>query len=263
MVRSALLLAMLAWATTAWAADARDSIARARLLYNQHDYDGAIALADDARRDASRADDADLVVARALLERFRANGSADDLTEAGMRLRRVAPDHFPSRERIEYVVGLGEALFFGNAPGAAGALFDSALETPDLPAGDVRDLVLDWWASALDQDARPRTEFERQPIYARIRERMRAELGRNPASGTAAYWSAASARGEGDLQGAWSLAQAGWVRAPLSTYRAAVLRGDLDQLVLKVLVPERARLLGQPPEALRDEWEQFKETWKR
>ena len=72
-----------------------------------------------------------------------------------------------------------------------------------------------------------------------------------------------AARGEGDLQAAWDAAQAGWVRAPLAMMRAASLRGDLDQLVLHGLVPERARLLGQPPDTLRDEWEQFKEQWKR
>jgi len=37
----------------------------------------------------------------------------------------------------------------------------------------------------------------------------------------------------------------------------------LPQVVLSALVPERARLLGQSPEMLRDQWERFKERWSR
>jgi hypothetical protein len=72
-----------------------------------------------------------------------------------------------------------------------------------------------------------------------------------------------AARGQGDLQGAWEAVQAGWVRAPMAGDRAPALRADLDRLVLTALVPERARALGQPPEALREEWERFKSRWAR
>jgi hypothetical protein len=89
---------------------------------------------------------------------------------------------------------------------------------------------------------------------------MKDEVGNRPASVAAAYWLAAAARGQGDVQAAWDAAQAGWVRAPLASGGAA-LRADLDRLVLRGLVPDRARVLALPPEALRLEWERFKERW--
>jgi hypothetical protein len=264
MVRPALLvLLVLALAGPLHAADDRTALARARQLYNARDFDGAIAAADEARKTVDRADSADLVGARSLLERYRASAVPDDLGQARDRLRRITPDHLADRERLEYVIGLGEALYFDNAPGAAAAVFDSVLESSDARLIDGRDQVLDWWASAVSDDARPRTEFERQALFQGVRTRMREELGRRPSSATAAYWAAAAARGQGDLQGAWDAAQAGWVRAPLAADHGAALRGDLDRLVQRAIIPERARLVGQPPDALRDEWESFKEKWNR
>ena len=245
------------------AADERTVLARARQLYNLRDFDGAIAAADAARRAPERADGADLIAARALLERFRTSGAAEDLAQARDRLRRLAPERFTERERLEYVIGLGEALYFDDAPGAAAATFDTVLQSPTAPLLDGRDVVLDWWATAVEEDARPRTEFERQALYLAVRTRMREELGRRPASATAAYWAAAAARGEGDLQGAWDGAQAAWVRAPLALDHGIALRGDIDRLVQRAVIPERARAVGRAPEALLEEWEAFKDKWNR
>jgi hypothetical protein len=244
------------------AADDRTPLARARTLYNQRDFDGAIAAADEARRLADRSDSADLIAARALLERYRTSGRADDLDNARQRLGRISAQRFLGRERVEFVVGLGEALYFEQLPGAAAVVFDSALEAGDGMAED-RDRLLDWWATAVDEDARPRNEFERQAIYQRVRDRMRTELGRSPSSATAAYWSVAAARGQGDLQGAWDAAQAGWVRAPVDEDGGTALRSDLDRLVEGALIPERARLLGQSPDTLKEQWERFKARWTR
>jgi hypothetical protein len=256
----ALLMGM---AAPVLAADDRTALLRARQLYNLRDFEGAITAADAARRAPERADSADLIAARALLERYRIGGSTDDLTQARDRLRRLAPERFVERERLEYVIGLGEALYFDDAPGAAAAIFDAVLQSPDAPLLDGRDVVLDWWATAVEQDARPRTEFERQALFLAVRARMRDELGRRPASATAAYWAAAAARGEGDLQGAWDGAQAAWVRAPLAPDHGAALRGDIDRLVQRAVIPERARATGHPPEALLEEWEAFKAKWNR
>jgi hypothetical protein len=264
MVRLAVVCVLLAgFVAPAGAADDRSALARARQLYNMHDFDRAIEAANEARRAPERADSADLIAARALLERYRASASPDDLTQARDRLRSLAPERFNERERLEYVIGLAEALFFDAAPGAAAAVFDGVLLAPDAPLLDGRDLVLDWWASAVDEDARPRMEFERQALYQNIRARMREEIGRRPASATASYWAIAAARGQGDLQGAWDEAQAGWVRAPLTPDHGAALRGDIDRLVQRAIIPERARAVGQPPEVLRAEWEAFKERWNR
>src|SRR4051812_5650173 len=262
MRRLALAVACAAATVTPLAA-ADDPLARARFLYNQQDYEGAVAAAEQARLTVARADAADLVGARAYLERFRMSAASDDLTNARGRLSRIDPQRLPSRERTEYVVGLGEALFFEGAYGAAADVYDSVLQGRDLLAGEARDRVLDWWASALDREARPRADMERQPIYQRVRGRMEDELATHPSSAAAAYWLAAAARAQGDSQAAWNAAQAAWVRAPLTPDHGEALREDLDLLMQRAIVPERAKATAQPPETLRAQWEQFKERWKR
>ena len=257
-VAAALLLATIA---PLRAAD--DPLARARLLYNQGQFEAAINAAEQARLTPERADAADLVAARAYLERFRASAAPDDLANARDRLRRIDPQRFPARERAEYVVGLGEALFFDGAYGAAANVFDPVLQSHDLLTGDARERVLDWWASAIDRDAKPRPEIDRQGVYQRIRARMDEELATHPGSGAAAYWLAAAARAQGDVQAAWDAALAGWVRAPLASDRGAALRADLDRLVLRAIVPDRAKATAQTPESLRQQWEQFKERWNK
>ena len=92
---------------------------------------------------------------------------------------------------------------------------------------------------------------------------MTEELALNPGSAAAAYWLAAAARGQGDLQAAWYAAQAGWVRAVLAPDGGTVLRADLDRLMNRAIVPERSRIVAQSPESLLAEWEKFKETWQK
>src|SRR5262245_5039147 len=240
-----------------------DPLVRARQLYNQQQFDAAIAAAEQARLTPARADASDLVAARAFLERYRASSASDDLTNARDRLRRLDPHRLPPRERTEYVVGLGETLFFDGSFGAAAAVFDSVLQSRDLLETAARERVLDWWASAVDRDARPRPDIDRQPIYQRIRTRMEEELASHPGSAAASYWLAAAARAQGDVQAAWDAAQAAWVRSALATDHGAALREDLDRLVVRAIIPERAKATAQPPETLRAQWEQFKEKWKR
>jgi hypothetical protein len=240
-----------------------DPLVRARTLYNARDYDGAIAAADEGRELPGRVDDADLIAARAYLERHRQSAAEEDLASARARLRRINPHSLDARERAEYVVGLGSALYFEDLPGAAAAVFASLVDDRESLDPAARDRLLDWWASALDRDARPRPGAERRAAYRQVRDRMRAELAANPASPVAAYWLAAAAAGEGDWQGAWDEAQAGWVRAALTPDRGAVLLADLDRLVQRAIAPERARAMAQPPELLLDEWSAFKARWAR
>ena len=241
----------------------KDPLARARVLYNQGEFEAAVSAADQARLTPARADSADLIAARAYLERFRESAVPDDLASARERLRRLDPQHLSASERVEFIVGLGEALYFDETFGAAADVFESVLVRPSELTSDARERVLDWWASALDRDARPRSEIERTTGYQRIRDRMQDEVANRPASATAAYWLSAAAWGQGDLQAAWDAAQAGWVRAGLASDRGAALRADLDRLVLRGLVPDRARVLAQPPETLHLEWERFKEKWTK
>jgi hypothetical protein len=241
----------------------RDPLARARVLYNQRQFAAAIAFAEQARQMPGRADSADLIVARARLELFRENASTDDLDGARLLLRRLNAQRLGPRERFEFIVGLGESLYFGDAFGAAAEVFEPTLLNRESLSGGERDRVLDWWANALDKDARLRAEIERTAVYERIRERMRTELAADPGSRSAAYWLAAGAWGQGDLPAAWQAALAAWVLAPLGADQGAALRADLDRLVLQGLIPDRARLQARPPEALRLEWDQFKALWER
>ena len=250
-------------ATALLAAEPTDPLARARVLYNQRQFDAALAAADEGGRVPARRDSADLIAARAYLERFRESAIPDDLTRARDRLLRLSPERLGARERVEFTIGLGEALFFGESAGSAAEVFESVLARREDLLPDARERVLDWWASALDRDVRPRPDIERQTVYRKIRDRMQAELGASPANDVAAYWLAAAAWAQGDLQAAWDAAQAGWVLAPLARDRGATLRGELDRLVQRGIAPDRARSLAQPADAVRLEWESFKERWNR
>ena len=262
MGRLTVTIALLVLASApAWAAD--DPLPRARALYNQREFKAAVSAAEEARLTPAHADAADLVAARAYLERYRESVASDDLANARDRLRRLDPARLAPRERTEYVVGLGETLFFDGSFGAAAAVFDTVLLGGDLLSGDARERVLDWWATAMDRDTRPRPEIDRHGAYQKVRTRMESELASHPGSGAAAYWMAAAARAQGDLQAAWDAAQAGWVRAPLASDRGEALRADLDRLVLHAIVPDRAKATALPPDTLRQQWEQFKERWKR
>src|SRR5262245_56284436 len=139
-------------ASLGFAADAKDPLARARQLYNERLFQEAIAAAEEAGKVAERADSADLIAARAYLERFRESAAPEDLDNARGRLRRINPERLGPRERSELIIGLGEGLYFDGAAGAAAGVFESVLDGAALtPAA--RERVLDWWASALDKDA--------------------------------------------------------------------------------------------------------------
>ena len=260
---AATCIASLLLLATPVSAQELDPLTRARQLYNARDYDEAIKAADEAHSLHARANEADLVAARAYLERYRQTVSDDDLTSARARLRRINPQGFDASERVEYVTGLGSALYFEDLAGAAATIFASLLDGTATVNEAARERLLDWWASALDRDARPRPEDERHAVYGQVRERMRAEIASNPASSVAAYWLAAAAAGQGDWQGAWDDAQAGWVRAALAPDHGAVLLADLDRLVQRAIAPERAKATAQPPEQLLEEWGAFKARWAR
>jgi hypothetical protein len=261
--RLALALCLVLVTTLSARAEKADPLGDARVLYNERKFEAAVSAAEHARLDPAYADSADLIAARAYLERFRESGASDDLVNARDRLRRLNPARFAPLERIELIVGLGETLYFDESYGAAADIFASVLDTPATGALDARERVLDWWASATDREGRARPESDRASAYERIRVRMQSELATRPGSAAAAYWLAAASVGKGDAQAAWDAAEAGWVRAPLGTDRGATLRADLDRLVLRAIVPERARALAQPPETLRLEWERFKDKWKK
>jgi hypothetical protein len=245
----------------------QDDLLRARQLYNQQLYNLAIDSAVAARRAPQIADAATLVLARAILERFRKSSDPADLLAARTELQQIHPAGLTPPDQIELMIALGEALYFDDQGGAAAEEFEMALGSVDPKNSTARERTLDWWASAVDRQAQLRPEPERQPLYARIVNRMEEELRRDGGSAAASYWLVAASRGAGDLERAWDAALAGWARAALTGDQRAALRADLERIVTQALIPERVRL-GSPPgsaaqmtAAMHSEWDAIKQAW--
>ncbi len=259
-----LVLILAALASPGQTTAPRDTVAAARELYNQGDYDAAIEAATIAGRRPDQADAAALVLARARLERFREQQQPVDLQEGRTALQLVDPSKLPARDRREFIVGLAELQFFDGRFGPAAELFNSVLEPIDREqTADGHERLLDWWATALDR--RAREDPVRQSAYADILERMEGELRAHPESAVAAYWIVAAAHGAGDPARAWDAAVAAWVRASLSGDRADRLRADLAHFVEDVLIPELGRAApGRPAhdaDQLRQQWEAITGGW--
>lgn len=243
------------------------ALVKARALFNAADYEGAIDAASVARREPQWVDAAALIVARARLERYRQSGSAMELAEARESLRAVKSASLTPRDQVDLLIGLGQALYFGEVFGAAADLFDTALEKDELLGERDRTLLLDWWATALDREAQLRSVDRRASVYTRIGERMDRELHADPSSSVANYWRVIAARGTGDFDLAWSAAISAWVRSTLNPATAEQLRTDLDRVVGQALIPERSR--AHPARDTQDtvalltaEWNLVKQNWK-
>lgn len=261
----ALLLLCIAGGGTAAMADEPAALAKARALYNAGSYDAAIELAATVRDDRQFGDAASLVLARAHLERYRLDGALSDLAAAREALAEVRREALTPRDQVDMLVGLGQTLFFGEQFGAGAQLFETALAGSSLLPPRDRNLLLDWWASAMNREAQTRPPDQREQVFARMAERMERELEDEPGSAVANYWLVAAARGLGDVERAWDTAVAAWVRARLVPETTEQLREDIDRLVLEALIPERARTRPpreDPEVALRVEWERVKESWR-
>lgn len=265
--RRALLITLLLGLTCTAQAAEPPALVRARARYNAADFDGAIQAAAEVRAVPQWADAAGLVMARAHIERHRTGANASDLSSAREILAGVRAAALAPRDRVDLLVGMAQILFADESFGAAAELFETALRQASVLGSADRDLLLEWWATALDRDARSRPVDRRLGVFARVLERMEQELGFNAASPVANYWVVAALRGGGDLERAWAAACAGWIRASLATPRTDQLRTDLDTLVTEALIPERvkARPVREQQSAgtaLRAEWELFKQNWR-
>jgi len=261
---AALLLVVLAGSIAA--AEAPDPLLTARRLYNQGQFDQALELAQQAAANPAVVSSARLVMGRARLERYRQSPMPAELDTARAELRAVDPRAIDARERVELQIGFAELLYFEDRYGAAAELLDPVIETSATLAPEAHDRALDWWATALDRQAQSSAPADRGLVHVRIGERMEQELRRDPASVPASYWLAASARGAGDLDRAWSAASAGWIRASFARERGDALRADLDRLVTQAIIPERAARLPQKDRrqaaaAMTADWEAFKKVW--
>jgi hypothetical protein len=271
-----LMVAFLATAAHA----AMDPLAEARRLYNLGQYDNAARFAREAIKVAAVAEKARLILGRIYLEQYRRSANADDLMQAREALRAVNTQVLDRTEKLEYTIGLGQALFLDDRFGPAAELFERALDSSSalesspppagssIPAAAAHDRLLDWWASAVDRLALTGPREARELVYARIVARMEKELAADPASAPAAYWLAAGARGAGNLERAWNAAMAGWVSAALGKDHGAALRADLDRLMTQGIIPDRAgrlqpRDMRQAAAVMLSEWEALKASWTR
>lgn len=248
------------------AAAQRTELAKARALYNQRQFDDAIAAATAARTTPATADAAAIVQARAHLERYRERVDPSDLSAARAALSAVRASALGARDQLEFLLALGESLFLEDDFGAAGEIFETGLDSTVRDA-ELHDALLEWWASAMDRQAATLPRDARRAAFERMAGRMREEIAKNPGSAPAGYWSVVALRGAGHATRAWDAAVAGWARARLMGDRTASFRADLNRLVNDGIIPDRVRTLPQDQRAaaqaqMKADWELVKEKWK-
>ena len=266
--RVALIFALCGGAfSPSWAQPAASDLAKARAHYNQRQLDDAIAAASAARKLPETVDAAAVVLARALLERYRERADPADLSAAREVLGSVRAASLDQRDQVELLLALGQSLFLEDDFGASAEIFESGIEGAAAVGRELTEAMLEWWGSAVERQAGALTRAPRTAAFSRVADRMRDELARHPSSAAACYWSVAALRGAGEPERAWDAAVAGWVRARLMGERAASLRADLDRLVLQGIIPDRVRPLPADQQTstesqLKADWELVKERWK-
>jgi hypothetical protein len=260
---AAALLAALAAPLLATRAD----LARARTLYNQRQFDEAIEAATEARKTPETQDAAEVVLARAHLERYRERVDPADLGAAREALGNVRAEALEPRDRVEFLLAVGQALFLEDDFGASARVFESGLDAALAVNAALRESMLDWWASAIERSAAAGDRAHRETLFSELSERMAGELARDPGSAAAGYWFVVATRGMGQPLAAWDAAIASWARARLAGARSATLRADLDKLVVQGIIPDRVKSLPEADRAaaesqFRADWELVKERWK-
>ncbi len=250
-----------------------DRLAEARRLYNERRYEEAARLAAEARAIRELAPEATVVYARALLERYRETSDRAAIDQAREALKTVESGALGRRDGVEFVIALGQTLYLddqfslGDRYSAAAAQFELALAAADVLDVASRDLLFEWWALSLDQQAQQGPEARRAAIYTRILRRAEEETAADMAAVSPAYWLAAAAHGLDDLPRALGEATAAWIRAGAMGMPGARLRVKLDRLMLEVLLPQRAQQLApniDPRPALsllQTQWEELKKQW--
>jgi hypothetical protein len=258
---------LLAASTSVMAQREVDPLTRARQAYNDGQFDRALVLANEAMRTPAWADSASVVVARALLDRYRRTTDEVDLAAARKALLAVTPSRLKAGEAAELHLGMAELMYFDLQFGVATELFEAALDRPGMVPAKSRDRVLEWWAASLNREAQLAPDAQRMSKYWRMLTRLGHESANGPATPAVVYWMAAAARGVDDLDRAWTLAIAAWIQAPLvAGARAAEMRRDVDDLMAAIIIERATRTAESDPEAMKvaftAEWEAIKERWK-
>jgi hypothetical protein len=150
-------------------------LARARSLYNQRQFDAVIEAALAAQKATATLDAATVVLARAHLERYRERANPADLSSARTALGTVRVSSLDARDHIDFLMALGEALFFEDDYGAAAQLFESGLDGAIAQGPVPAEAMLDWWRSAMERHADGQGRDERTAATRRILELI-AEL---------------------------------------------------------------------------------------
>lgn len=244
------------------------SLTEARRLYNLGRYEAAIQAATDAMQHPASRPQALLVLGRSRLERYRQTSEPAELTEGREALSAVDASLLDARDRLELLVGVGQALYLATEYRAAAEVFTGAVDNAAVLGPQARDQLLDWWATALDRHAQTRPVTDRPPVYDRLVAQMEQELRKDASSASASYWLAAGLRLRGDLDRAWDAALAGWVRSLLTPDRGAALRPELDELMRDGIIPDRARRatpagqdVDQTLTTMMATWDAFKKDW--
>lgn len=252
-----------------------DPLEQARVAYNESRYADAVTLATEARRSPVLTSAATVVVARAYLAQFGDTHDRADLDAAREALRSAEASALSARDRVDLLIAFGLSLYLDDEHSlddrysAAAEQFEVALGQADMLDASARDGLFEWWAGALDRQAQDGPEGEKQAIYRRILSQAENELRRDESSVAASYWLAAAARGASDLPRAAGAARAGWLRAGALGAPGEKLRRDLDQLMVQVILPERAKEITTDGDArvtfgfLQDQWTAFKAKWTR
>ena len=248
------------------------ALTRAHRAYNAGQFDTAIAAAREALKEPARSNAAAVVLARALLDRYRAASVLSDLDDARAVLADVRPAELAPRDHVAFLIGLGLVLYHDGCDtgcfNTAAEFFAQAFDRMTSPEMGDRELVFEWWANSLDRHALFSPEADRAAAYRRILERAERERAERAQSTSAAYWIAAASRGVGDLDRAWSAAVAGWINARYQGDRGEKLRADLDYLVAQVILPDRANMQAADADPrlalvqMLKQWEDLKAKYK-
>ena len=236
--------------------------------YNQRQFDGAIEAATAAQKMPATADAATVVLARAHLERYRERANPDDLSAARVALGTVRVSNLDTRDHVDFLMALGEALFFEDDYGAAATLFESGIDRAIAQGSETGEAMLEWWGSAVERHADALERDGRINAFRRLRDRMARELARNPGSAAAAYFlvvahaEAAANRSRPGMPRSPAGSARGWPArdrrrcAPISTswcWKASF------PIACSAMPADRR---AQAESDLRAEWAVVKERWK-
>lgn len=247
---------------------ARAALAEARALHGQAQFEAAAEAAIRARDAMPDDGTANVVLGRAMLERYRETSDATHLSQALDALRAVDGVGLARNDQVDLALGLALGLYMSGEFRAAADVFATTLEMAEAADPALRDRAVDWWATALSRHAHTLAPPERVKLFEQMLATVNDEAKHDPGSTAAGYWAVVATRGTGDVDRAWDTAVAHWVRAQLCRDGGDALREDLDKLMATTIIPERARKVAsgtadaaQSEAVLFTEWRQVKSKW--